>query len=658
MALGECQSDIPLLPATATLPQRDEHKRVPNNLQFGFNWKELSPTKKNWLSDWHLGLVVGCGASGLALIINLSILLVAASRYGGFKNGIGTLAKGSPISMSRLSTSYHILINILSTVLLTSSNYCMQVLCSPTRDEIDAAHSKGQWLDIGVLSPHNLRFIRARRVLLWWILGLSSLPLHLLFNSAIFGVTIGREYSVSFVPSNSDAMDELKSTMKYLRNDDWKRVYDTQYVVDAGNAHLIVDKVSFGFHLSRNFSWDLVLPEPLSDGNDWSPWDPNIPVAINAFLNETRSFNLSNPRNIRQVYPISNYSQNKGSLPNFIWPELTVVNSAETNSIFEIPSMFGINTTTFWLQTAPIHIEYALVELVGDGSSVQIGLYFMIVVIISNLAKFLAILSTLKESSSLQLVTNGDAIASFLERPDMTTIGMCNLKREKIIHRIRGTQNIELAPWHLRRLYLIAAIGSDELLAFSITLIFATAILVVAMIFAMPNSIPLESLSKWGTASQLQLSFANSSFDPRSILLNAWLANTPQVILSAAYFLVNRICTSLCLAREWNRLAVVRKPLRVTNPRGDQRSTYFLSLPYRWAIPLTVVSGLLHWLLSQSVFLARLEIRDINRNLIPSQSRCACGYSPLSILYLVSRGLVSSLWSYISYFARWIEEFH
>lgn len=152
------------------------------------------------------------------------------------------------------------------------------------------------------------------------------------------------------------------------------------------------------------------------------------------------------------------------------------------------------------------------------------------------------------------------------------------------------------------------------------------------MIFAMPSSIPRERLFKWGAASQLQLSFSNSSFDARRILLNAWLANTPQVILSAAYFLVNRICTSLCLAREWNRLSVVRKPLRVTNPTGNQRSTYFLSLPYRWAIPLTVISGLLHWLLSQSLFLARLEIRDINRNLIPSQSRCACGYSPLSIL--------------------------
>lgn len=180
MAPGESLSDIPLLPASARLPPPGVSKRFPNNLRSGLNSKGLSRAKKKLLCDWRLGLMVGCGASALVLIINFSILLVAASRYGGFKNGIGTLAKGLPSSISRLSTAYHILINLLSTVLLTSSNYCMQVLCSPTRNEIDAAHRKGQWLNIGILSSHNLRFIRARRVLLWWILALSSLPLHFL----------------------------------------------------------------------------------------------------------------------------------------------------------------------------------------------------------------------------------------------------------------------------------------------------------------------------------------------------------------------------------------------------------------------------------------------------------------------------------------------
>lgn len=43
----------------------------------------------------------------------------------------------------------------------------------------------------------------------------------------------------------------------------------------------------------------------------------------------------------------------------------------------------------------------------------------------------------------------------------------------------------------------------------------------------------------------------------------------------------------------------LRKGLRVTQPHGYQRSSYFLQLPYRWSLPLIVISGTLHWLLSR-----------------------------------------------------------
>jgi hypothetical protein len=51
-------------------------------------------------------------------------------------------------------------------------------------------------------------------------------------------------------------------------------------------------------------------------------------------------------------------------------------------------------------------------------------------------------------------------------------------------------------------------------------------------------------------------------------------------------------------------MAYHRKGLRVSeNPRGAQRSTYFLQLPYRYAIPLLIVSSAMHWMVSQSLFL-------------------------------------------------------
>jgi hypothetical protein len=61
---------------------------------------------------------------------------------------------------------------------------------------------------------------------------------------------------------------------------------------------------------------------------------------------------------------------------------------------------------------------------------------------------------------------------------------------------------------------------------------------------------------------------------------------------------------------------MAHKGLRVTSPVGDQRSTYFLALPFKFAIPLTICSAALGLLLSQSIWFYRqdfsVEIAAIN----------------------------------------------
>lgn len=137
--------------------------------------------------------------------------------------------------------------------------------------------------------------------------------------------------------------------------------------------------------------------------------------------------------------------------------------------------------------------------------------------------------------------------------------------------------------------------------------------------------------SGWGTASKFTIPATSTSFDAKGAFLVAFLANFPQAVLSFFYFSVNRICTSICFAREWNNFALTHKSLRVTAPSGEQRSTHFLQLPLRWAIPLTAMSGALHYLLSQTLFLVRQEKWTYDGALYPD-STCACGYSPLSLV--------------------------
>jgi hypothetical protein len=130
-------------------------------------------------AGWRAGVLYFALWSSLVFLINLVATIwgssLSRSNRGVFYEGDCDRTKG-------LNSGFHVLINILSTVLLSGSNYCMQVLSAPTRSEIDLAHASatGTWLDIGVPGIRNLKHISRHRLLLWCLLALSSLPLHLL----------------------------------------------------------------------------------------------------------------------------------------------------------------------------------------------------------------------------------------------------------------------------------------------------------------------------------------------------------------------------------------------------------------------------------------------------------------------------------------------
>ena len=83
-----------------------------------------------------------------------------------------------------------------------------------------------------------------------------------------------------------------------------------------------------------------------------------------------------------------------------------------------------------------------------------------------------------------------------------------------------------------------------------------------------------------------------------------------------------------------------RKPLRVTDPIGDQRSTYRLQLPYKYGIPLLILSGILHWLVSQSLFLARVTSYDSSGASDEEESVSTVGYSCIAIITVITLGAV------------------
>jgi len=143
---------------------------------FSSEWKPV------WYTGWHTGVLASATCAVVVLFINVGLTIYAATNPEyKMENGIGTLYSGSCDKSKKIGLWLHLLINALSTLLLSGSNYTQQCLAAPTRSEIDAAHAKRRWMDIGVPSVRNLFRIKAERMLLWIVIGLTSIPLHLLY---------------------------------------------------------------------------------------------------------------------------------------------------------------------------------------------------------------------------------------------------------------------------------------------------------------------------------------------------------------------------------------------------------------------------------------------------------------------------------------------
>ncbi len=136
-----------------------------------------------WHNIWHSkrsrALRVHVGVVGSILVTNFALTVFAAMHFRG-PRGVGVIYQGSCVTVQQLDTYIHLLINILGTGMLMASNYCMQLQAAPTRDNIDEAHKRGKWLDIGVPSLRNFWWISKTRKLCWLLLAVSSVPVHLM----------------------------------------------------------------------------------------------------------------------------------------------------------------------------------------------------------------------------------------------------------------------------------------------------------------------------------------------------------------------------------------------------------------------------------------------------------------------------------------------
>lgn len=130
---------------------------------------------------WRRGALSFAAAALFTFIVNFSFTIWTMTKEA--PDGVSLIWEGGQTIVKAWNTAMHIVINIIGTILLAGSNYCMQCLMAPTRSELDKAPSERRWLDVGIPTIRNFKSITLRRKVLWILLSISSFPLHLLYEA-------------------------------------------------------------------------------------------------------------------------------------------------------------------------------------------------------------------------------------------------------------------------------------------------------------------------------------------------------------------------------------------------------------------------------------------------------------------------------------------
>lgn len=273
---------------------------------------------------------------------------------------------------------------------------------------------------------------------------------HHSYNSAIFEVTMGRHYTVHFINGTDyNQTVKLDNTTRKLENEDWLAQYNSRYARDATDLFLNIDAVGLNFTL-YNTTMIVTTPQPghwslREIGNFETTLLDNAPV-VTGFITS----NVAMATNLMSV-------QGK----NLTWPEPRLGNPFENNSMSQILT-YTKRDSEYWIIVSnqsssaipPLRVISAWAKPLGKSNQVQISLHFMAIVIACNLCKLFVMLQTLRASFIPRINTLGDAVSSFLQRPDPTFSSMCLLDKHGIVEATKkqanGEQDTDTPQWSNR----------------------------------------------------------------------------------------------------------------------------------------------------------------------------------------------------------------
>ncbi|KAM5349449.1 hypothetical protein ACJ41O_005954 [Fusarium nematophilum] len=579
------------------------------------------------------------------LIVTLFVSLFALKKDNDNEQqrtyGLGQslLYEGRCDTTGRANLWIHLAINIVGTGVLASSNFFMQSLVAPTRREVDKAHSSGRWVEIGVQSIRNFGFIGWRKILFWLLFSLSSVPLHLVFNGCVleskgtngFTLLMAAEPFVDnewkgLAPITLGFLDQTE-----LVAEAQSHMYSTGY---SGYDNLTVKAISDSLMArNRTNNWE---------GLHWQACikrynDPSS--ALTHYRHAVMVINNYDDDEVTQGWKPSQVLRNSTNVTqanslNTLWTMKTYSRTGRLNSNEYISDPYGEwvtdgATNAFDVKSGLIvmdkrfikapyqvmRLAYCLSEMYEAPCQLTIANTLLLIVCIMCLFKCLLCFIVLRMGvwgDENPLMTPGDAIASFITMPDEETKGMCTLTMADLKRTPKQSTTSSNYKWLQgpRQWQPIPKRTFGKAVPLNIwvlsSVLIGSSLIVAAVMLSLAiNGQPLNQ-SRFGHAPQNE-DVADDNLYNLPLVQLTMVANLPQLILSICYMSYNGLFTRMLAEFEWSKYSVGFRALRVTDPKGKQNSTYRLQLPYRFSIPLIIVSILLHWIYSNCIYVSNYE---------------------------------------------------
>ncbi|KAF4470042.1 hypothetical protein FALBO_3056 [Fusarium albosuccineum] len=611
------------------------------------------------LTGWRAGASYFAMAALLSLLLNI-ILAIWVPTLESFHHGIGVLWTGSCRTVSLYNKLIHFGISAITTLLLSGSNYCMQCLTAPTRQNLQKAHAKGIWLDIGVQSIRNLNNIMGYKAILWFLIALSSVPIHLLqasycymYNSAFFMSLDSNSYQVYVVSrdfwNSTDTIPVYRTPPIYLRP--W--LQEPQQLPHKATEHLNAIKNTQtrpGLAEKNHFGdFERLSNDQCIDAYAKSVVNGRRTVIITA-TNETEK----GPFALGYEYKAEDHVNNSvGVYRPYEWMCFGMSSANDPPLCYEAIH----NLTKAPEEWAPWNFtaEYCHSKVVKENCALNASQPIIIVIVICNLFKVVIMAMMVLWVKGHPIMTLGDAIRSFLDEPDPTTEGLCLLSKDAVKYQPipswpREASSDEQDPIMARRKrYRWSDAVSTR--RWTLTLGLLGASIMVVVIFL---GLGIDSMKDNNSVAPFSVGFGDvdaaavitywavSNYKNREdrILAAVIVANLPQMIFSVITFSLNSLITIVYAAREWDSFSRQRKTLRVSEPKGGQRSTYFLQLPYRISLPFSIATGVISWLLSNSIFPIIISQYSSSGELMEDVQSTTCGFSPWPMVVAIAVGVV------------------